>query len=499
MTEKPTDAGSSFWSFAAQAPERTALIDPAGGSWSAGELLAASNRLVFGLRGLGLERGDVVASLLSNRAELVALYLATAQAGLQLAPINTRLTAPETAHILADSGAKVLLHQASTADRAAGFGGARWDVDGEAYARWLAAQPAETPPDRTAGEVMIYTGGTTGLPKAVRRPISGLSPEARAQSARFHLGYVAGIEPNSGLVHLVTSPLHHSASLLWCTDQLQLGHTVVLMEKWDAEATLARIERHRVTTALMVPTQLHRLLALPPEVRARYDHSSLRHVVHGGAPCPLEIKRRMIEWWGPVIFEVYGAAEGGGTRATSEEWLQKPGTVGRGVGVQVLREDGSACRPGEVGVVHCKLQRPFEYHNDPDKTSAGRRGDLFTVGDLGYLDHDGYLFLCGRLSDLIISGGVNIYPAEIEAALLEHPAVADVAVFGVPDPEWGERVTALVVLEAGQAAGEDTADRLADHCRGRLAGYKLPRRIAFVPSLPRDAAGKLAKRNLRVP
>jgi len=291
--------------------------------------------------------------------------------------------------------------------------------------------------------------------------------------------------------------------MTFSTTSLHAGHTVVLMDGWSPEETLRLIEEQRVSTSHMVPTQFHRLLALPDEVRAAADVSSLTHVIHAAAPCPVEDKRRMLEWWGPVIYEYYAATEGGGTLVTPREWLERPGTVGRpwpNSDVRVDDDEGRPCPPGVPGTVWMSLAAAdFEYHRDADKTRAGRREGYFTVGDVGYLDDDGYLFLCDRKADMIISGGVNIYPAEVESALLAHPGVGDAAVFGIPDPEWGEQVKAVVEPVAGATAGPELAQELIDFCRERLAGYKCPRSVDFTDALPREPTGKLLKRRLRDP
>jgi len=285
---------------------------------------------------------------------------------------------------------------------------------------------------------------------------------------------------------------------------LHLGHTMVLMDKWDAEGMLSLIETERVTTSHMVPTQFHRLLALPEDVRARYDHSSLRHMIHAAAPCPIEVKRRMIEWWGPVIDEYYAASEGGGTAVGTAEWLAKPGTVGRPWPISeiaVFDDAGNRLEvPGEIGTVYMAMQSgSFEYHKDKDKTDRNRIGRFFTVGDIGYLDEDGYLFLCDRKTDMIISGGANIYPAEIEGVLLSHPGVGDAGVFGIPDEDWGEQVKAVVEPAAGATPGPELAADILAFCAGRLAAFKTPRSIDFTAEMPRDPNGKLYKRKLRDP
>jgi long-chain acyl-CoA synthetase len=274
------------------------------------------------------------------------------------------------------------------------------------------------------------------------------------------------------------------------------------MEKWDAERALQLIDKYRVTDIAMVPTQLHRLMALPEDVRAHYDVTSLRQVIHAAAPCPVDLKRRLFEWLGPVIYEFYGASEGGGTLAKPHDWLAHPGTVGRpwvGADVKVLDDDGNGVPPGTVGTVYLKLMGEFSYKGDPEKTAANRRGDYFTVGDMGELDDEGFLYLRDRKIDMIVSGGVNIYPAEVEAALLSHAAVGDAAVFGIPHDDWGEEVKAVVEPASGVTPSPDLADELLMHCASMLARYKLPRSIDFVEAMPRDPNGKLYKRTLRDP
>jgi long-chain acyl-CoA synthetase len=301
-------------------------------------------------------------------------------------------------------------------------------------------------------------------------------------------------------VNLVTGPLYHAGPLLTGTLALHLGHSVILMTKWTPEATLELIARYGVTSTHMVPTMFHRLLALPESVRASACVSSLTNVVHGAAPCPIEIKRRMLEWWGSVLFEYYGATESAGTTVSPLEWLAHPGTVGRpipGNEITIVREDGTEATAGEAGLIYLKDGRTFEYHHDPEKTAAARRGDFITAGDIGYLDADGWLYLCDRRTDLIISGGVNIYPAESEGMLLTHPAVRDVAVIGVPDPEWGQQVRAVVEPTAGVIADATLATELIAFCRANLAHYKCPRSVVFCPALPRTDAGKLSRAQVR--
>lgn len=349
---------------------------------------------------------------------------------------------------------------------------------------------------------MLYTSGTTGKPKGVRRPLTGADPDQVPLASSGFFG-IFGITPFDDHVHICGSPLYHTAVLNFVAISIQLGHKVVLMDRWDPEEMLALIDRHRVTHSHMVPTQFHRLLALPEDVRTKYDVSSLRVMIHGAAPCPLEVKRRMLDWWGPVVTEYYAATEGGGTVISGGEWLRKPGSVGTAWPnsvVKVLGDNGIELAPGEPGQVYMRMGgSSFEYHHDKKKTEESRVGDLFTLGDIGYLDEDGYLFLCDRKSDMIISGGVNIYPAEIEGELITHPKVADVAVFGVPHADWGEEIKAVVQPESGVEPGEALTEEIMAYARERLAKFKLPKSVDYAPELPRDPNGKLYKRKLRDP
>ena len=318
-------------------------------------------------------------------------------------------------------------------------------------------------------------------------------------------GFLAmfGLKPEDENVHVCGSPLYHTAVLVFASASLHMGHPVVLMDKWTPEGMLEQIDRHRVTQSHMVPTQFHRLLGLPAEVRAKYDVSSLRCMVHAAAPCPIETKQRMLDWWGNSIYEYYAATEGGGTLVTPEEWRKYPGTVGRpwpNSDVRILDDDGQETAVGQPGSVYMKLgAADFEYKDDKQKTEDGRRDGYFTVGDIGYLNEDGYLFLCDRKSDMIISGGVNIYPAEIEAVLLTHPKVGDAAVFGVPNDDWGEEIKAVIEPAGGVDAGPALADEILAFCADKLARFKLPRSIDFTRDMPRDPNGKLYKRKLRDP
>jgi long-chain acyl-CoA synthetase len=502
-----------FWKLAEEERGRPALVDPSGTEVTYGELYAASNRLVHGLRDLGLTAGDGVAAVLPNGIEMVSLYFAAMQAGWYLTPINHHLVGPEIAYIVDDceAGAFVGHEQFGDACRAAADAFAlpadRCFVVGDVagfrpLSELTAGQPDTRPDDRSAGAPMHYTSGTTGRPKGVRRRLSGADPDAAAGAAGFLLR-LFGTQPHDGNVHLCGSPMYHTAVLAFASTALHLGHPVVVMDRWTPELMLELIERRGVTHSHMVPTQFHRLLALPEETRTRFDMSSLRSMVHAAAPCPVEIKQRMLDWWGPVVYEYYAATEGGGTVVTPEQWLDRPGTVGLPwptSEIRILDDDGRDLPTGEVGTVYMKLgQGDFEYFKDSGKTAANRTAGFFTVGDMGYLDEDGYLFLCDRRSDMIISGGVNIYPAEIEGALLTHPKVADAAVFGIPHDDWGEEIKAVIEPAPGVDPGEALTDDLLAHCSERLARFKLPRSIDYVAELPRDPNGKLYKRKLRDP
>jgi long-chain acyl-CoA synthetase len=502
-----------FWAAAAAEPERIALIDPAGREWTAGEIAAGANRLVHALRERGLHEGDPVAMLLPNRAETLFVLMAAFQAGWNFVPMNSNLTAAEVIYILKDANAKALVADERFATvAAAAAAGADVPAPGRLSVgdiagftpldEALADQPENPPNDRVAGQFMQYTSGTTGRPKAVERALPVFDPETWVRVFSANLTRY-DIQPGGDAVHLVTAPMYHMAPLSFGYFSAHFEHALVFMDRWDAETTLRLIQDHPVTDTHMVPTQLHRLMQLPEDVRAKYDVSSLRQVIHAAAPMPVELKRRLFDWLGPVIYEFYGATEGGGTIARPRDWLAHPGTVGRpweGANVKVLDDDGNEVPPGTVGTVYLRLMGgDFRYKGDPDKTTASRHGDFFTVGDMGELDQEGFLYLRDRKIDMIISGGVNIYPAEVEAALLEHPAVDDVAVFGIPDEEWGEQVKAVIEPAPGHRPTPALAEELQAHCAQRLARYKCPRSIDFTEAMPRDPNGKLYKRRLRDP
>lgn len=502
-----------LWNIAADAPRGTAVVDPDGTEVSYGELAGKANAYANGLRALGLETGDVVVLLQPNSVELLAAYFAALQTGLYVVAVNWHLVAPEVAYILTDSEARAFIAHERFADTAAAAANeaqlpaaARFavgDIPGFRSVTELGTGKSHVRPQpRTAGSPMLYTSGTTGKPKGVRRPLTGADPDEvpGAQTGFFGL---FGLTPHDDHVHLCGSPLYHTAVLNFVVISIQVGHKAVLMDRWDPEEMLRLIQQHRVTHSHMVPTQFTRLLALPDDVRLGYDVSSLRNMVHGAAPCPNEVKRAMLDWWGPVVTEYYAATEGGGTVISGEEWLRKPGSVGRpwpNSTVRILDDDGRELSTGSIGTVYMQMGKSsFEYHKAPEKTAEASMGGMFTLGDVGHLDEDGYLFLHDRKTDMIISGGVNIYPAEIESELITHPKVADVAVFGVPHTDWGEQVKAVVQPEIGTIPDETLSEELLAFAESRLARFKLPRSVDYVDELPRDPNGKLYKRTLRDP
>ncbi|HEX6996824.1 MAG TPA: AMP-binding protein [Gammaproteobacteria bacterium] len=501
-----------FLRFVARDPEKVAVVDHTGAHWTRGELGALVARLARAFAAAGLAPGDAIAIVAPNCAEYLAVYLAGVYAGLSIVPVNWHLSPSETEHILDDSGARaVVVHErlgekklaslASAGERAElrlSVGRAAGFLPLDAFVAPHSSAPLEAPP---SGRMMAYTSATTGRPKAVRLPPrDGLRTlEHIVAGNRFF-----GILPEDGNVHLCGSMLYHSAPLAGCEVALHMGHPVVLVDAWEPELLLRLIERHRVTTTFMVPAMLVRLLKLPEPVRRRYSVASLRFVVHGAAPCPSETKRAMIEWWGDVLWEAYGATETPGTIVSAADWLRRPGTVGKpypggAAAVKIMDEDGRELPPGEVGLVYLLpgSGERFEYRGDPEKTRACYRGDFVTVGDLGYLDEEGYLFLCDRSTDLIISSGMNIYPAEIEMALVQHPLVRDCAVLGEPHALLGEVPKAYVQLEAGAAGGPAMTAELLRFAGARLAAMKLPKRFEYVERVPRDPNGKLYRRLLR--
>ncbi|MGD8862445.1 MAG: AMP-binding protein [Myxococcales bacterium] len=474
------------------------------------ELNRRANQLVRALRARGLKAGDAVAMMCSNRPEFAEVYAATRRSGLRLTTINWHLTGEEAAYIADDCDAKALIvdgrfqeagrKAASAAPKATVRLAIGDPIDGfESYDETVSAQDGSDIDDPSVGASMLYTSGTTGRPKGVHRKAGATMLSSGGGGARSVLmgDYRTGQD-----VHLCTGPLYHAAPLAFSLAVPHMfGCAVVMMDGWDAERSLELIEKHRVTHTHMVPTMFHRMLSLPDEVRQARDVSSLRFVLHGAAPCPVPVKQELIEWLGPVVHEYYAATEGVGCIVDSETWLKKPGTVGKPADnhIKIMDEEGTELPPGQAGLVYMKAPESgrFEYYKDSGKTDDAYRGDYFTLGDVGYLDEDGYLFLTDRSANLIISGGVNIYPAEVEAVLLTHEAVGDVAVIGVPNSEWGEEVKAVVELHDRQRPSPELAESLIAHCREHLAKYKWPRSVDFVDRLPRHDNGKLYKKALR--
>jgi long-chain acyl-CoA synthetase len=492
----------SFW--ASECGDELALISEAGDRTN-NDLNANANRLVRALRAQGVEAGDGVALMCANRPEFVETIAAAQRAGLRLTTINWHLTGDEAGYIVDDSEARAFIADArfaAAARRAADLapalkavvavGGA---IDGfDSWDDVLAVEDGADIADPTVGGTMLYTSGTTGHPKGVRRG---------AHDARASLAVARQTQYRADRhVHLCTGPLYHAAPLAFSlAAPAAMGVPVVLMDGWSAEQTLALIDQHGVTHTHMVPTMFHRLLSLPDGVKARYDISSLMFVIHGAAPCPVDVKRRLIEWLGPIVWEYYAATEGAGTLVGPDEWLRKPGTVGKVTPVdhvRILDDAGGDAPAGTVGTVYLKApENRFEYFKAPEKTAGAYRDAYFTLGDVGYLDDDGYLFLTDRSAHLIISGGVNIYPAEVESVLLGHPAVGDVGVVGQSDDDWGEIVVAAVETQPGVVGSPALGDELIEWCRGRIAHYKCPRRVVFLEQLPRHDNGKLYTHQLR--
>jgi long-chain acyl-CoA synthetase len=494
----------SLW--AATKPGEPAIISPHGDR-TFGSLNANANRLSRALRRRGLVAGDGIALLSANRPEFAEVVAASQRTGLRLTPINWHLTAEEAAYIVADCEARAVVADARFAGTATGAVGAAagvrlavgGDIDGfEPYDQAIGDEDGDDIDDPVLGTSMLYTSGTTGRPKGVHRP-----PAGGASSAVESVLTSARLAAAGPSMHLCTGPLYHAAPLAFSLAvPAAQGMGIVLMDGWDAEETLRLMEHHAITHTHMVPTMFQRLLSLPSEVRMAYDTTSLRFVIHGAAPCPVAIKRAMIDWWGPVLYEYYAATEGSGSFVGSEEWLARPGTVGRPATsdhIRILDGTGEDVTPGEVGTIYVKAVKglEFSYYRDPAKTASAYRGDYFTLGDLGYLDKDGYLYLTDRSVNLIISGGVNIYPAEIESVLIMHPSVGDVAVIGVPNREWGEEVKAVVEPQPGMMGSPALEAELMAWCRERLAAYKCPRSVDFTERLPRQDNGKLYKQRLR--
>jgi len=508
---QPWEQRLGFWWISQDHPELTAIVaSPSVEGMSFGALAGKAHQLVHALRERGLRAGDIVVYALPNDADVIYWQLAAQESGLQFISLNPSLSSAEIRAIVEHSGASAIVVHHNYDSRVTELTGAdtirlRVAVGGEiagfeGYEALVSGHRTTEPADRLLGGPITYSSGTTGQPKAIIRPLpKALGPSEYADQSKI-FGRAFQFKPLDG-VHLVSAGMHHGGCQSFYLAALNVGQALVIMGRFDPEGTLRMIQEHRVTTAYMVPTQFVRLLRLPDDVRSAYDMSTLEVVVHSAAPCPREIKQRMLDWWGPVIWETYGGMEGAATIAKPHRWLEKPGTVGRavvGMHVRILDDDGNELGPDDIGNVYLEpAQKTFEYRDDPALTASITRGKAFTLGDVGTLDADGYLFILDRAKDMIISGGVNIYPAELEGVLSSHPLVGDVAVIGVPDPEWGEQVKAVVELISGAQESDQLAEELVAYARARLASYKCPRTVDFRRELPRTDGGKLYKRLLR--
>jgi fatty-acyl-CoA synthase len=499
---------------AKQFPDKPAVIMAGSGEiLTYRELDARSARLARFLYDQGLRRGDHIALLTDNNPKAFEVYWAALRSGLYITAVNRHLAPPEVSYVVDDCGAQVLIVSASLGEVAAKIVADtpqvrirlayRGRVDGyESYEDALRDASPEPLPAQPRGADMLYSSGTTGRPKGIKSPLPDYQVDEPGDTYTAVFGPMYGFGPDT--VYLSPAPIYHAAPLRFSGVVQALGGTVVLMERFDAEQALVAIERYQVTHSQWVPTMFVRMLKLDQAVREKYDLSSLKVAVHAAAPCPVDVKRAMIDWWGPVMYEYYSSTEGSGiTFITSEQWLRRPGSVGQaGVGViHVCADDGTELPPGEIGTVYFERdERPFAYHNDPDKTRQAQHPEhpnWTTTGDIGYIDEDGFLFLTDRKAFMIISGGVNIYPQEIEDVLALHPKVFDAAVIGVPDPEMGESVMAVIQPADDVAPGPELGEELRAYLRERIAHYKVPRDVDFVEELPRTPTGKLVKGKLR--
>jgi fatty-acyl-CoA synthase len=503
--------------YAAQAPDRiAAVMTGTGEALSYADLERRSVQLAHVLYDAGLRPGDAVALLTENSLRAFEVYWAAMRSGLYITAVNFRLKPDEVAYIVDDCGAAALIvsaEQAATAEAITGqnpktpqvklrlaFGGPVAGYD--SYEEIIAAAPAEPFADQPHGAPMLYSSGTTGRPKGIRPPLPGVQVSEAGDAVAMLAGQFFGVTSES--VYLSPAPIYHAAPLRWSAAVQAHGGTVVMMKKFDAGQALQAISDRQVTHAQFVPTMFVRMLQLPPEARARYDVSSLRVAIHAAAPCPVQVKQKMIEWWGPILVEYYAGTEANGmTVIDSATWLAHPGSVGRAVlgTLRICADDGAELPAGEIGGVYFERDAvPFAYHNDPGQTRAAQHPQhpaWTTLGDIGYLDEDGFLFLTDRRAFTIISGGVNIYPQETENVLALHPAVYDVAVIGVPDPEMGESVAAFIQPAAGAVPGPELAQEITAFVKSKIASFKAPRVVRFVDDLPRTETGKLMKSELK--
>jgi acyl-CoA synthetase (AMP-forming)/AMP-acid ligase II len=490
---------------AAQSP---ALIVADGGAISYGELYASSRRVAALLYDAGLRRGDGVALVLPNRPQFLEITWGCQLSGLYYSAVNTHFTPDEVAYVIDDSEAGAVFIDASMADLGSRILEANRGVDvhisvAGSLPGWRsydeAVSAAGPAPPASDGSEMLYSSGTTGRPKAVRRPLPEDGEGSWAQKVlEYALTARYGMTESS--VYLSPAPLYHAAGVNYTMAVQRVGAAPMLMPRFDAEAVLRLIETHRVTHAQFVPTMFVRMLKLPDAVRDTYDVSSLECVIHAAAPCPVDVKHRMMKWFGPIIHEYYGGTEGfAGTTIGPQEWLAHPGSVGKPFSaVHVIGDDGAEVGVGGSGELYFEGGPAFEYFKDPAKTaSVSNEQGWRSLGDMGYLDDDGYLYLTDRSTFMIVSGGVNIYPQEAENLLVMHPKLVDAAVFGVPNEEFGEEVKAVVQPADGVAAGPELEAELIAHCRAHLAAYKCPRTVEFESELPRDPNGKLYKRRIR--